>query len=336
MIIATEENSRFSKRNLLFEAIPENLYTNEERDLVQKHNEAYLVYKSYKNERDELLAKCEENNSSFGYRTQLRRIKKELAKYDRMMTVIEQSSELKGVLDREHKRQQKLIGEWYRQRDEEKIREIQERHKQARAEIQLGIKVRQEVIAAMGLNDSSLSAAESLAIATVMATHKMYANNTDSYICKSKLACADSVLFSCFVVRAMCISTATSRLKAQQFSNEFVFLILSAIEKLYIHEQSQLNRLFDNRMALYDRAFLLQDNPRQKILAVIEQFEIFVKADAYYNFFLEFSENSPLPLLEVEEEFQCQTDIAAFNDFLTSIIKSDLSNMQQYLQNNTL
>ena len=154
------------------------------------------------------------------------------------------------------------------------------------------------------------------------------------YLCYSKYTKMDSVLFACFLVRAMCIGASTDQSRAFDFSNRFMEKFASSAQATHFpNDTSLFQRMFNNRMSLYDRIFMSKSGIENKIPAILEEFEYIVKTDIVNGRYSEYTEASPLSLLPdgIVGEMKCKAEVMSFFQTLPSLISPYFQNVQRSL-----
>jgi len=180
-------------------------------------------------------------------------------------------------------------------------------------------------------SDSEITAAaKDLALDTVAAVKVFNQNDNCSYLNKSKATYADTAIFSFFVVRAICIMSAPNRAKAEEFSNAYVSTSKAYAKKTF-SLGSSFDKQFDNRTDFYDRVFATKTNKADMLAAVLEEFEFIIKSDILRNGFAPFSESSPLPILDFDEDMHCQFEVNGYYKYLLSGISKKIQHVQALL-----
>lgn len=175
-----------------------------------------------------------------------------------------------------------------------------------------------------------MASAEELAFLSIIAADNFLNKKDCSYLNKSKHTITDTLIFSCFVIRAVGIMAASNREKAMLFSNSFV----SSFNNLS-HEKFTLcatyQRDFDERAAFYDRVFA-KKTAGEKFPAIVEEFEYIIKTDILQNTFAVFSESSPLPILGFPEDMLCQAEVATYFRSLLAATENFVKTLQSKLK----
>lgn len=167
-----------------------------------------------------------------------------------------------------------------------------------------------------------LKAAFSLSTSTTTSVLSLSFNDSYKYLCDSDATKLDSVLFSCFILRAICIMSTKNRTNATVFSNEYVSSVINMSNDLF--SDSFNTAIVDSRFALYDKIFAKSEGLENSISAVKEEFEYIIKNDIYEKRFAPFSESPPLPILGLEADFHCRIEINGYFKFLLSNVKEAL------------
>ncbi|MBE5777010.1 MAG: hypothetical protein E7326_05830 [Clostridiales bacterium] len=175
---------------------------------------------------------------------------------------------------------------------------------------------------------------DNLAEQVALSINKFSKNKDLEYLCYSKYTKMDSVLFACFLVRAMCIGASTNQSRAIDFSNRFMDKFASSAQATHSPNDSSLfQRMFNNRMSFYDRIFMSKSGIENKISAILEEFEYIVKADIVNGGYSEYTETSPLSLLPdgIMGDMKLREEAVSFFQTLPSIISPYFQNVQRSL-----
>ena len=167
-----------------------------------------------------------------------------------------------------------------------------------------------------------LKAASSLAMSTATSALSLDFSDSYKYLRTSNATKLDAVLFSCFILRAICIVSTRNRAKAIVFSHEYVSSVISLAKDLF--SDSFNPSIVDSRLAFYDRVFAKSEGFENSVSAVKEEFEYIIKNDIHENRFAPFSESSSLPILGLDADLQCSFEVNSYFKFLLSNVKGTL------------
>lgn len=167
-----------------------------------------------------------------------------------------------------------------------------------------------------------LKTASSLAMSTTTSALSLDFNNSYKYLCASGATKLDTVLFSCFILRAICIMSTRNRVKAVAFSNEYVSSVTNLAKDLFFDSFNP--SIVDSRFAFYDRVFAKPEGFEKSISAVMEEFEYIIKTDINQDRFAPFSESSPLPILGFDADLHCSIEVNSYFKFLLANVKEVL------------
>lgn len=170
-----------------------------------------------------------------------------------------------------------------------------------------------------------------LILSTINIAEKLKEKAPDSYLCKTELACCDTIFFSMFLIRAKCIATANNRDRAQEFESRYIDGVLANILCDYESLENDLFELFDNRSEIYDKA-ILAETKNDFLESLIFAFELVIKTDYLENKFVQITNETPLPLLKIDEDLDCRTQLTAFYKSLANFVSPYLSRVQASLQ----
>lgn len=182
---------------------------------------------------------------------------------------------------------------------------------------------------------------DELVIATLYACYTLKQTNKAKFICHSAISCCDTVFFSLFVARALCLGSYKSRDSAILFNDMYVSSVLTKIQPLYFPDSSKseanelIAELFDVRMPLYDKVFASTHNSADKFLKVLEQFTYIIKSN-YINHDIEdcepyYDTSSPLPILDIEDDFACTAEVRTYFSSFTEATKPIMIRLHKLL-----
>lgn len=164
---------------------------------------------------------------------------------------------------------------------------------------------------------SILKAATSLASLTVSAVEHFDQEEPSIYLCYSNATKTDTIIFSCFVLRAVCFMSTENQKSAMAFSREYVSDIREALSKKNLLNAS-FEKIFNDRTELYDRIFMSKQEIDKKLSAISEEFEYVITNDILKDGIAPFYENSPLPIIGIQEAMECRIEVANYMKFLLS------------------
>lgn len=177
-----------------------------------------------------------------------------------------------------------------------------------------------------------IKAAASLASRTVSAVQHFDEEESSVYLCYSNATQTDTILFSCFVLRALCIMSTENRQSSMAFSKEYVSDIREALSKKNLLNAS-FEKIFNDRTDFYDRIFMSKRGFDDKLSAISEEFEYIIMADILNNGLSPFSEESPLPILGIDKTIECHTEVINYTKFLMSYAHSCVEHVMEALNN---
>lgn len=179
--------------------------------------------------------------------------------------------------------------------------------------------------------NSMISSLASAIVQIPKSTEKQY---EESIISSSDITCCDTILFSCFVIRAMCLNSAVTHSLAVEFSKKFVSEIVDKTLETYSSLEPFFDQMFENRMSFYDRIVEKNQDSENILKVLADEFEIILKSDLINNGYKDFSETSPLPILGIFKDFEYSTQIKTVFGNLPELVSPYLEQVQNYLSNN--
>lgn len=165
-----------------------------------------------------------------------------------------------------------------------------------------------------------IKSASNLATVTVIPVESMSSKKEYPHLLSSDATKLDTVLFSCFMLRAVCISSSSNRNKAIEFSNEYVSSVINWAKELF--EDCFDLEIVNSRFAFYDSIIARNCSFLDSINAIIEEFEYIIKTDIIQNKFAPFSETSPMPILGINEDMLCKIEVVSYYKSLLEYVKN--------------
>lgn len=164
---------------------------------------------------------------------------------------------------------------------------------------------------------SILKVATSLATLTINAIDRFDQEESSVYLCYSNATKTDTILFSCFVLRAICIMSTENQKSAMTFSREYVSDIRDALSKKNVLNPS-FDKIFNERTKFYDKIFMSKQGIDKKLSAIGEEFEYIITNDIINSELAPFYEDSPLPILGLNHAVECRMEVSNYIKFLLS------------------
>lgn len=165
-----------------------------------------------------------------------------------------------------------------------------------------------------------IKAASNLATVTVIPVESMSSKEEYPHLLSSEATKLDTVLFSCFMLRAICISSSRNRNKSIEFSNEYVSSVINLAKELF--EDCFDSEIVSSRFAFYDSIIARNCSFLDSINAIIEEFEYIIKTDIIQKKFAPFSKTSPLPILGIDEDMLCKIEVVSYYKSLLEYVKN--------------
>lgn len=170
-----------------------------------------------------------------------------------------------------------------------------------------------------------------LATVTVEAVRNYKNISSSSHLYQTVATETDTILFSCFTLRALCIMSTQNRTAAVEFSRKYVSLIKGALSRMNPLYQS-FDQFFDERTAFYDRVFAKKHGLQERLAAITEEFEYIIQTDILDNGLAPFSETSPLPLVGIFDATQLRSEINSYIEFLMDYAEVSLQQAIEEVQ----
>ena len=168
-------------------------------------------------------------------------------------------------------------------------------------------------------NPKIVTSASKLYSMVIGTFHKLYQENKDSLLCSSNITCADTIIFSAFITRAIYIA---NNIKSKEEAETFDCLFLVKIRR-YIFDnylsRDELQEMFDNRMLFYEQIYMQKKGaPEKSLSALAEEFSYVIETNYIEKKYTPFSANSPLPIIDIFLHTNLTNDIKSY---ITNIFK---------------
>lgn len=186
----------------------------------------------------------------------------------------------------------------------------------------------------------NLTLADELAISTVLIPSKLQKQSPNSVLCNFNINRLDTLLFSAFMIRAVLMGSTDNHEKAYLFCEEYLKKVILGAKVLYYSSSNYFDEMFNNRMAIYDSAFMsksmsqfmYKSGVEVRLSAVLEKFKYILAFDIIDKQYFPLYEDSPLPLLDIFEMTKCEVQIANFVSRITDLIDPYYKQALDFLQ----
>ena len=91
--------------------------------------------------------------------------------------------------------------------------------------------------------------------------------------------------------------------------------------------------MFENRMAFYDRIVEKNQDNKNILKILVEEFEIILKSNLINKGYSDFSETSPMPILDFFKDFEYSAEINSFFNNMPKMLAPQLEQVQNHLAN---
>lgn len=159
-------------------------------------------------------------------------------------------------------------------------------------------------------NLNNHSPIEALAFQTVAAIKLSRQKNFT--LTHNALTTYDSIIFTLFVLRIMCITGISNRENAEEFSNMYINKVLSYFpERNKISKKYDLN-FFENRVKYYDSLLTNVSGSADELLdKIVTAFESIITYD-YFGKYVRFNESTPPLIIDFFEKIKISTDVKSY------------------------
>ena len=153
----------------------------------------------------------------------------------------------------------------------------------------------------VGFNTHNPHPIESIAFMTVSA---IKLNPKKDYILKcNDIALYDSIIFTMFVIRMICISQINNRANAEKFSNDYISKVFEYFPESKIISNKYDSDFFSERVKYYDSLLADESIPfDERIKNVVKKFGSIISYD-YTGKYVRFNNNTPLMLIDFDKQF---------------------------------
>ena len=175
---------------------------------------------------------------------------------------------------------------------------------------------------------------ESLAFQTVASIklnpHKEFSLN------HNELTVFDTIIFTLFIVRMICITQIKSRAKAEEFSELYIKKVFD-----YFPESKRISEKYDSdffaeRVTYYDSLVTFDSFSFEKCSAkIVGGFEEIMKYD-YAEQYVRFNQGAPVMVLDFPESFKISADVKIFFRAMPDLFKSILPNVFEIYNNDDI
>lgn len=161
----------------------------------------------------------------------------------------------------------------------------------------------------VGFNLNNHTPVEALAFQTVAA---MLLNPNKDYLNKNNLTIYDTIIFTLFMIRMLCISKIENRAKAEEFSDDYIAKVFQ-----YFPQHKQISKeydseFFEERVKYYDYIFMNETSSfDERIEMIIKAFGAIITYD-YNEEYVRFNKHTPLMITDVFEQIQILMSVKAF------------------------
>ena len=183
----------------------------------------------------------------------------------------------------------------------------------------------------VGFNLKNPYPVEALAFQT-MAIFKM-SPNKESYLKCNDLALYDSVIFTLFWARMLCLPEIKDRTMAEFFSNQYKNYVVKFFPEGDMIAKKHDTDFFTHRVNFYDS--ILADDTKSlddKIESLVEGFTRIIAYD-YSGKYVRFNETTPLMLINFIDQLKINSEVKIYFQTLPNFFNSLLSDVIEYYNN---
>ena len=171
----------------------------------------------------------------------------------------------------------------------------------------------------------NLNIIDNLASATADSVYSFSRRHKCSYINRSKITEADCVIFAYFMIRALIISSIPDKETAHTFSNEYTIRFKGYAGNRYRFSGAHdFTYIFNSRTSFYDRIICSTSDQSKNNTTATEEFSYIIHLDISEGKFVEYNEDSPIPLISFFDMAECDGELAKFLDIVPTMAESYL------------
>ena len=166
----------------------------------------------------------------------------------------------------------------------------------------------------VGFNLNNPTPVESLAFQTVAAI--VLSPQKDFSLKRNELTTFDTIIFTLFVVRMLCITQIDDREKAEEFSSTYINKVFQFFPKHREISNKHDTDFFGERVNYYD--YIFSNNScsfDERMEMLVKAFETIITYD-YTDEYVRFEENTPLMITNFENQFKISVDVNVFYNTL--------------------
>lgn len=179
----------------------------------------------------------------------------------------------------------------------------------------------------VGYNLNNPTPVESLAFQTVAS---MLLNPQKNCLNKNNLTIYDTIIFTLFVIRMVCISKIENRAKAEEFSNDYISKVFEYFPQYKQISKQYDSEFFEERVRYYDYIFM-NDNYSfdERIEMIVKAFGAIITYD-YNGEYVRFDENTPLMITDVLEQMEIIVSVKTFHNNLPNFFGKLLPDIYKF------
>lgn len=166
----------------------------------------------------------------------------------------------------------------------------------------------------VGYNLHNSHPIESLAFMTVSA---IKLSPQKDYILKcNELALYDTIIFTIFIIRMICIAQINDRANAEKFSDDYISKVFEYFPEWQDISNKYDTDYFSKRVEYYDSILTDESIPfDDRIKKIVETFSSIITYD-FEEKYIRFDESTPLMLIGIDKQFKITTQVNLFYNTL--------------------
>lgn len=180
----------------------------------------------------------------------------------------------------------------------------------------------------VGFNLKTPTPVESIAFQTVAAT--VLSSQKDFSLKHNELTTYDTIIFTLFIIRMLCISKIDNRAKAEEFSNTYINKVFQFFPKYKEISNKYDSDFFEERVRYYD--FIFANDSRsfdERLEMIVKAFEAIIIYD-YTGEYVRFNENTPLMITNFDKQFKITMDVKIFYNTLPNFFGKLMSDVYKF------
>lgn len=180
----------------------------------------------------------------------------------------------------------------------------------------------------VGFNLKNPTPTESIAFQTVASI--VLSSQKDFSLKHTELTTYDTIIFTLFVIRMLCIAGIDNREKAEEFSDTYINRVFQYFPKWKEISSKYDSTFFERRIQHYDYIFANNSHEFDECMKmIIQAFENIITYD-YVGEYVRFDENTSLRIIDFDKQFKISMDVKMYYDALPNFFGKLMSDVHKF------